>query len=101
MTYTTPTPVEPGPNRRLPALNPLFARSTIAALLAALTALAPLLGETGIASIVRDIVDNGEGIQTGVEDGVRALDALIGLASIVWFWLERRAPNFRLTFRGH
>lgn len=89
-----------GPNRDLPALNPLFARSTIAAVLVVLSSLAPLLGETGVASAVKDIVDNGDGIQTGVENGVRALDALIGLGSAVWFWLERRAPNFRLSFRS-
>lgn len=64
-----------------------------------ITAVAPLLGETGVASLVKDIVDNGDGIQTGVESGLRALDRLIGLGSAVWFWLERRAPNFRLSFR--
>ena len=52
-----------------------------------------------MASLVKDIVDNGDGIQTGVESGLRALDRLIGLGSAVWFWLERRAPNFRLSFR--
>lgn len=89
----------PGPNSNLPPLNPFMARSTIAAILMVLTAVAPLLGETGVASLVREIVDNGDNIQTGVADGIRALDALIGLGSTVWFWLDRRAPNFRLTFR--
>ncbi|WP_210526419.1 hypothetical protein [Rubellimicrobium arenae] len=89
-----------GPNRLLPPLNPLKARSTIAAILVALTALAPLLGETGVASLVKDVVDNGDGIQTGVENGIRAVDSLIGLGSALWFWLERRAPNFRLSFRS-
>lgn len=100
MSDPTIIPPTPGPNRRLPALNPLYARSTIAAVLAALSAIAPLLGETGVASVVTEIVSNEDAIQSNTESFLRALDAIIGIGSVVWFWLERRAPNFRLSFKA-
>lgn len=90
----------PGPNRILPPLNPLMARSTIAAVLMVLAAVAPLLGQSGAASLVTEIVANGEAIQGGVERAITLADAAIALGSPLWFWLERRAPNFRLSFRA-
>lgn len=89
-----------GPNRSLPPLNPLMARSTIAAVLSALSAILPLLGDGGIASTAAELVANGDAIQQGAEDALRALDALLGLGFVVWFWLERRAPWRRLSFRN-
>ncbi len=93
---STPTP---GPNRDLPALSPLKARSTIAAILAFLALVGPLLNG-GLGELVTSVVDNGDAIQGQAETAVNAINALIGVAGLVWFWAERRAPNFRLSFRS-
>lgn len=89
-----------GPNRSLPPLNPLMARSTIALILTVLSALLPLLGEGGLASFVAQLVANETAIQAWAENAIRAADAVIAVGAPLWFWLERRAPWRRLSFRG-
>ena len=85
-------------NRELPALNPLKARSTIAALLTVVGAVSPLLGG-GIGALAADVVANSENIQAGVETATASVNALIVVGGMAWLWFERRAPNFRLSFR--
>lgn len=89
-----------GPNRELPPLNPLKARSTIAAILSFLALIGPLLGG-GLGEIVAEIAANGDLIQQQTERAVDAFNAILGVASLIWFWLERRAPNFRLSLKPY
>ncbi|KQI68684.1 hypothetical protein AN189_07180 [Loktanella sp. 3ANDIMAR09] len=86
------------PNKSLPPLNPLLARSTLAAALTIVGLIGPLIGG-GLGEIAAEIVANEESIQDGAETAVNAINALLGLAGGVWFWIERRAPNNRLSFR--
>ncbi len=90
----------PGPNRVLPPLNPLKARSTYAAFLAVLAILAPFLNG-GLGEIVTDILKNGDAAQDHIEKAVDAANVLIGFGALVWYALERRAPNYRLSFKRH
>ena len=85
-------------NRNLPALNPLKARSTIAALLSLAAVVGPLFGG-GIGEVVAEVTANGDAIQGGAETAVNAINALIGTIGVVWFWFERRAPNYRLSLK--
>lgn len=94
-----PIPEPSGPNRALPALSPLRARSTVAAILSLLAVIGPLLGG-GVGEVLAELAANADLIQVQTERVIDALNALIGAAALVWFWLERRAPNFRLSFRG-
>jgi hypothetical protein len=86
-------------NRNLPVLNPLKARSTIAAGLALLSVFAPMLGG-GVGEVAADVVANGDAIQQGAQTFVNAVNVAIGVVGVAWFWFERRAPNFRLSFAG-
>lgn len=88
----------PNPNRSLPPLNPLAARSTVAAILAFVALIGPLLGG-GLGEMLAEIAANGDMIQHQTERVVDALNALVGVGSLLWLWIERRAPNFRLSFR--
>jgi len=90
-----------GPNRILPPLNPFMARSTIAAAIGILQTLLPLLGDGGLAELAGEAIKSEDTIQANVEAALRALDVLIGVGSWVWYGLERRAPNFRLSFRSY
>lgn len=81
---TEPTP---GPNTDLPPLEMFKARSTWVVLVAAVMQIAAfakvdLLGFVGVAG------------QEQLVDGIMQVVAAIAL---VWTWLERRAPNYRLT----
>ena len=89
-----------GPNRILPPLNPLMARSTIAAIIGILQTLLPLLGDGGLAELAAEAIQSQDTIQANTEAALRALDVLIGVGSWVWYGLERRAPNFRLSFKA-
>ncbi len=91
----TPTP---GPNRDLPPLSPFFARSTIAAVLSLLAIVGPLLGG-GLGEVLTEIAGSADLIQQQTETAVDAFNALLGVASLIWLYVERRAPNFRLSFR--
>jgi uncharacterized membrane protein YfcA len=88
-----------GPNRELPALNPLRARSTIAAVLSFVSLVGPLIGG-GIGEVLAEVAENGDLIQSQTETAVSALNALVGIVSLLWLWWERRAPHFRLSFRA-
>lgn len=88
-----------GPNLALPNLNPLKARSTIAAILAFLSLIGPLIGG-GIGEVVAEVAENGDLIQSQTETAIDALNALIGTVALVWFWIERKSPNFRLSLRA-
>ena len=85
-------------NRELPVLNPLKARSTIAALLTVVGAVSPLLGG-GIGALAADVVANGEGIQAGAQSAAEAINTLITVGGMAWLWFERRAPNYRLSLK--
>lgn len=100
MTHTEIPDTPDGPNHSLPALNPLKARSTLAAILSFLALVAPLIGG-GIGRLVAEVVANGEQIQSYADQAVVAINVLLGIVSLVWLWIERRAPHRRLSFRRH
>lgn len=100
MHHTEIPTVPDGPNRSLPPLNPLMARSTIALILTVLSALLPLLGNGGVASFITELVANEAAIQAWAESAIRTTDAVIAVGAPLWFWLERRAPWRRLSFRA-
>jgi len=52
----------PNPNRSLPPLNPLAARSTVAAILAFVALIGPLLGG-GLGEMLAEIAANGDMIR--------------------------------------
>lgn len=89
-------PTSPGPNRTLPPLNPLKARSTIAAILSVIALIGPLIGG-GLGEVLAEVAANGDLIQSQTERAVNAFNALLGVASLIWLYLERRAPNYRLS----
>jgi hypothetical protein len=84
---TVPTP---GPNTDLPPLNLFSARSTWVALVA---------GALQIAAFARfDLlafagVENSEALVDGIMQ-------IVAAGGLLWVWLERRAPNYRLTLGG-
>lgn len=84
---TEPTP---GPNTDLPPLEMFRARSTWVVLVAGAMQIAAfakfdLLGLLGVAG------------QEQLVDGIMQIVAALAL---IWTWLERRAPNYRLTLKG-
>lgn len=83
-------------NRNLPALSPLKARSTIAALLTVVGAVSPLLGG-GVGLLAADLVANGDTIQSGAQTTVEAVNTLITVGGMAWLWVERRAPSYRIS----
>lgn len=85
-----------GPNRILPPLSPLKARSTVAAILSVLALIGPLLGG-GLGELLTEIAASADLIQQETERAVNAFNALLGVASLIWLWWERRAPNYRLS----
>jgi hypothetical protein len=89
----------PGPNLVLPTLNPLKARSSIAGVLAILSIVSPLLNG-GIGEIVSELLSSEQVIQQQSEIAIASINALVGVVGLVWFWIERRAPNFRLSFKS-
>lgn len=54
--------------------------------------LLPSLCEVGLGCTAQEVVTKGE-------RAVSLVQQLAPIASAVWLWLERRAPNFRLVFR--
>ena len=50
--------------------------------------------------MVAEVAANGDLIQRQTELAIDSLNAIIGVAAMLWFWWERRAPHFRLSFRG-
>jgi len=86
-------------NRNLPALSPLKARSTIAALLTVVGAVSPLLGG-GVGLLAADLVANGDAIQSGAQTTVEAVNTLITVGGMAWLWAERRAPSYRISLSG-
>ncbi len=89
----------PGPNHDLPVLSPLRARSSIAAVLSLAALVGPLLGG-GIGEMLAELASNGDLIQSQTERAIDAINAVIGIGAMAWFWFERRAPNFRLSFKA-
>lgn len=84
---TEPTP---GPNMDLPPLPMWQARSFWVAMVAAAAQIAALLkfdlfGYFGF---------------EGTEPMVDALMQIVAAVALIWTWLERRAPNYRLTAGG-
>lgn len=76
-----------GPNTDLPALSMWQARSTWVVLVAAVLQIAAflrfdLLGALGV---------------EGTEPLVDGIMQIVAAVALVWTWLERRAPNYRLT----
>ena len=89
----------PGPNDFLPVLNPFVARSTYAAVVAILSVLSPFIGG-GIGEVLAYFLNYVDAtISMNFEDLVHLVNAVIGMIGVVWFWFERRAPNYRLSFR--
>lgn len=89
----------PGPNHSLPPLNPFYARSTYAMILAMVLTLASSFGidlfhwteSLGLGGTEEELIATGE-------RAVSAVQVLLNIASGIWFWWERRAPNYRLSF---
>lgn len=94
------------PNYQLPPLSPLKARSTIALVLTVATAISTLLGIDVFGFLGSLGLGSNEGEVLGnVDKGVAIVNALIAhgneivlLLAPVWLWIERRAPNARITF---
>ena len=86
--------------QQLPALNPLIARSTWMQVVMVAIALSTALGidllaftaSVGLGSTAGEVVETGERAYV-------AYQTLAALALGILAWLERRAPNFRLSFR--
>lgn len=90
-------------NEKLPAVSPLNvlkARSTIAAVLSLAAIVGPLLGG-GLGEILTELAANADLVQAQTERVVDAFNVLVGVGGLVWFWLERRSPRFRLSFKAH
>lgn len=85
-------------NKNLPAMPAWQARSfwlTLITMLVALTNsfgidILAVFGEIGLGSSPDAVIDNAS-------RGVSAVQTLIPFVTGAWAWIERRAPNFRLT----
>lgn len=94
-------PNEPtGPNRSLPPLNPLKARSTIWATLTILGVIGPMIGG-GAGELLVKIADSGDDVNSAVDQAANVINGFLALVGFIGTWLERRAPNFRLSFKRH
>lgn len=90
----------PGPNHALPPLNPFAARSTYALLLTVILTYCNAYGidlfafttALGLGGTEQEVLDNGDKVKDAVQ-------LLFNLGAAAWLWFERRAPNFRLSFR--
>ena len=88
-------------NLSLPTLPVWQARSFWVQLLLALTVmlnaqgidLMGALGTLGLGTTPEAVIDTGT-------RAVNAVQQLLPILFGIWAWLERRAPNFRLTFWG-
>ncbi|TRD16985.1 hypothetical protein [Palleronia caenipelagi] len=76
------------PNTDLPILNPLKARSTVAALVT--------VGAIVLPEVFGDIDPEAAG-DTAMQLAEAVAD-IVSIAGMVWFWFERRAPHRRLGF---
>lgn len=94
-----PLDLPDGPNRTLPPIHPLRARSTYALLLTMLAALAQLV--PGLESHLEGVAieENREGLLDSIMALVAAIDEILLVVGPAWLWLERRAPWRRLSFR--
>lgn len=92
----------PGPNRALPPLNPMLARSTYAGLLTLIVGICTAynIDLIGLATGLGFGTTEDEIIKTG-ERAVSAYQVLANIALGIWAWWERRAPNYRLSFKSH
>ena len=85
-------------NKDLPALPAWQARSFWLTLITMMVALAnsfgldlmAMFGEMGLGHSPDAVIDS-------VNRGVSAIQTLIPFVTGAWAWIERRAPNFRLT----
>lgn len=91
-------------NNDLPVLNPLHvtkARSSLAAFVAFLGTVAPLLPE-GWREVAQG-VDQGailaafDRLAAALVTILQGFNELIALAGMAWLWWERRAPRYRLS----
>ena len=85
-----PEPVTSGPNMDLPPLPIWQARSFWVTMVGAISQIAvfarfDLFGFFGV---------------TGSEPLVDGIMQIVAAVGLVWTWLERRAPNYRLTLKG-
>lgn len=81
------------PNKSLPPLSVFAARSSLAMVLALAVAVTNMFG-----------VNMFEWLGTEESQVLDAMEGLLLVASVVWFWFERRAPNRRLVItkgEGH
>ena len=76
-------------NLNLPALNPLKARSTVAMAVALAGVLLP--------SVFGDVDPEAAG--DAAFSLVEAASTIMTIGGTIWVWVERRAPNMRLSFR--
>jgi len=92
---------QPGPNNALPPLNPFNvfqARSSLGVILTILGAVGPFIGG-GVGEVIANIVGNADEIQLGAQTLVEAVNTIVTIGGMVWLWLERRAPNYRLSLK--
>lgn len=85
----------------LPPVNPFNitkVRSTWALLLTVLASLAPFLGG-GIGELVSMVLVNADAIEAGGTQLIESINSIIGVVAVVWLWLERRNPNFKLSLK--
>jgi hypothetical protein len=92
-------PASLGANKQLPALNPFMARSTYALILTVLVTTASAKGvdlfafteSLGWGADADSVLNNGQAAVSWLQIGISA-------AAPIWYAIERRAPNFRLSF---
>ena len=77
-------------NINLPRLNPLKARSTVALIVT--------LGAIVAPGIFAGLDPEATGETAG--HVIASLNEIIAAAGRLWMWIERKAPHFRLGFRG-
>jgi hypothetical protein len=86
-------------NKSLPPLNPFAARSTYAMILTFAVTLANIYGidlfeytkMLGLGGTEAEVLQNKDTLVSGWQ-------IIVNIALPIWYWFERRAPNYRLSF---
>lgn len=89
------------PNRNLPPLSPFRARSFYAMILTLLVTVCTGYGIDLFAwtEAMGLGADQDAIIETG-ERAVSLIQVIVNVLAAIWAYLERRAPNYRLSFKG-
>ena len=95
-------------NHTLPPLNPLKARSSIALGLTIITGICQIFGvdlfgflsSLGLGGDQAAVLGHADGAVVVVNSLIEHGNEVILLLAPVWLWIERRAPNARLSFKN-